>query len=327
MSDNGKLKQGFVKLGGKQYLQVNARVKWFREDHPHGVITTEVVSWEPLGVKASIYDNEGSLIAVDHGSAVTKPNTVWAGRELEKACTAAIGRALALAGYGTLNALKEDVEDNHLSDSPVEPPTPQGDRDRTHDRQRLNGSDAPNRVGGDREPDDPLDRPWTVETLKPAVLHLFDHERNYYAAVKNYRDPAHAEYLLPADVSLAEAEARVRLYRSRTDKANQHLFNDGAVAEAFTNASLDIVEDEQGIIEALDAVADYPVAHLVDWRGDKATAWAAVLAAGGLYVERAAIPESAGAVTRALVRLICERVAGQNADAAQAKKHVAFNDI
>ena len=159
MSDNGKPKQGFVKLGGKQYLQVNARVQWFRDDHPHGVITTEVVSWDPLGVKASIYDNEGSLLAVDHGSAVTKPNTVWAGRELEKACTAAIGRALALAGYGTLNALKEDVEDNHLSDSPVEPPTPQGDRvASSHDKERLNGGDTPRRVGGLAANDDLTNR-------------------------------------------------------------------------------------------------------------------------------------------------------------------------
>lgn len=135
--NNAKPKQGFVNLKGKQYLQVNARVQWFREENPHGVITTEVVSWDPLGVKATVIDNDGNLMAVDHASAKPKPDSVYAGRELEKACTAAIGRALALCGYGTLGALKEDVEDDHLSDSPVNRRAPQGDRDRSKDAERL----------------------------------------------------------------------------------------------------------------------------------------------------------------------------------------------
>lgn len=183
-------------------------------------------------------------------------------------------------------------------------------------------------VGGKAESkDEALARPWTVETLKPSVIELFDNEHNYYAAIKNYRDAAHAEYLLPAETSLAEAEARVRFYRSRTGKAEQHVFEDARLREAFIGACVDIAESDRGIVEALDAVTDYPVGSLTAWRGDKATAWAAVLAAGGLYVVRAATPESAGAVTRALVLLICEHVTGLNASEGESKKHVAFEEI
>lgn len=138
-----KPKNGFVTLKGKQYLQVNHRVQWFRDEHEHGCITTEVVSWEPLAVKATVFDGEGRVLGCDHASAKPKAGAVYEGRELEKACTAAIGRALALAGYGTLAALKEDLEGDHLSDSPVERRNGNGHRDTRTDAQRL-GS------GGDR---------------------------------------------------------------------------------------------------------------------------------------------------------------------------------
>jgi hypothetical protein len=102
------------------YLETKWRIVWFREDHPAGRITTEIVAVEPVPlVKASISDGDGNVIATAHGTATDKGNAVWSGRAIEKAETAAIGRALAHAGYGSQFTDDDDESDN-LADSPVE---------------------------------------------------------------------------------------------------------------------------------------------------------------------------------------------------------------
>ena len=110
-----------ISLKGKDYLQVAHRVQWFREVHPNGSIETELVSVTPLIYKATIKNADGHILATGHGSAQTRANAVWSGREPEKAETAAVGRALALAGFGTqFTDGFDDAADDHLSDSPVE---------------------------------------------------------------------------------------------------------------------------------------------------------------------------------------------------------------
>jgi hypothetical protein len=87
--------------GGTEYLPVQARVHWFRTLNPFGRIETEMIFYDPAQqiavFKASVYDGEDRLLAT-----ATKMES---GKEfsdyLEKAETGAIGRALALAGYGT----------------------------------------------------------------------------------------------------------------------------------------------------------------------------------------------------------------------------------
>lgn len=87
--------------GGTEYLPVQARVHWFRTLNPFGRIETEMIFYDPAQqiavFKASVYNGDGKLLAT-----ATKMET---GKEfsdyLEKAETGAIGRALALAGYGT----------------------------------------------------------------------------------------------------------------------------------------------------------------------------------------------------------------------------------
>jgi len=107
-----------INLQGKKYLQVTHRVIWYRETYPAGAITTDLVATEPLPiVKAYVTNNEGVVIATGFGTAKVKEKAVWNGREIEKAETAAIGRALALAGFGTQFANEYDDTD-HLSDSP-----------------------------------------------------------------------------------------------------------------------------------------------------------------------------------------------------------------
>lgn len=110
-----------IKLRGGIYLEVKWRIVWFRQEHPGGQIATEVISKEPPIVRAIIYDEEGRTLASGHASVPSnKPGQqVWTGREIEKAETAAIGRALAHAGYGTQFTGEEEEE--YLADSPVAP--------------------------------------------------------------------------------------------------------------------------------------------------------------------------------------------------------------
>jgi hypothetical protein len=113
-----------IELSGKAYLKVPGRIEKFREAHPSGVITTELISTEPrIIIRASIHGNDGTLIATGYGTAPMQGTSSWKGREIEKAETAAVGRALGFAGYGTLAAFADDDRDN-LADAPIEPPPP-----------------------------------------------------------------------------------------------------------------------------------------------------------------------------------------------------------
>ncbi len=87
--------------GGAEYLPVQARVHWFRTLNPHGRVETEMLFFDPNAqiavFRASVYNGDGKLLAT-----ATKMETAKGFADyLEKAETGAIGRALALAGYGT----------------------------------------------------------------------------------------------------------------------------------------------------------------------------------------------------------------------------------
>lgn len=91
-----------IQLHGKPYLEVKHRIQWFRSEHPRGAIQTARCEGpgQPVMFQASIYDGDGALLATAHaGVPKSDERAVWTGREVEKAETAAIGRALAHAGY------------------------------------------------------------------------------------------------------------------------------------------------------------------------------------------------------------------------------------
>lgn len=113
-------KSHMTNLKGKDYLEVKWRIVWFKDENPNGSIQTEIVNYQPLVARAVVFNNDGVLVATGHGSAnLNGKSAVWAGREVEKAETAAIGRALAHAGYGTQFDPDSD-EDDYLADSPIQ---------------------------------------------------------------------------------------------------------------------------------------------------------------------------------------------------------------
>jgi hypothetical protein len=105
-------------LPPQAYLQVAHRLVWFREEHPTWTIRTIPISTEEsVSVfRAEILDDQGRLIACAH----KREDSSGFADHLEKAETGAIGRALALVGYGTQFAPELD-EEHRVVDSPVSP--------------------------------------------------------------------------------------------------------------------------------------------------------------------------------------------------------------
>ena len=99
------------------YLPVAPRIAWFRTQHPDWGIITKIVQLANKAVvmKAIIKDAGGRIIA----TARKKETEIGFPDYIEKAETGAVGRALAMCGYGTLQAPEFDEQDR-LADAPVE---------------------------------------------------------------------------------------------------------------------------------------------------------------------------------------------------------------
>jgi hypothetical protein len=98
------------------YLPVAARIAWFRKDHPYWGIVTEIehLAEKAVVMKATIKDMLGTVVA----TARKKETESGFPDYIEKAETGAIGRALAMCGYGTLQAPEFD-EQERLADAPA----------------------------------------------------------------------------------------------------------------------------------------------------------------------------------------------------------------
>ena len=94
-------------IKGKEYAEVNQRIKAFRMVHPNGVIETTIVSLEfdekgfgTVLMKATILDDEDRMIG--SGYAQEKENSTFINKTsyIENCETSAVGRALGMCGFG-----------------------------------------------------------------------------------------------------------------------------------------------------------------------------------------------------------------------------------
>lgn len=89
-------------IKGKEYAEVNQRIKAFRSVYPVGTIETEILS-NTNGVcviKATVKDEVGKILATGHAYEVEGSSFINKTSYLENSETSAIGRALGMCGFG-----------------------------------------------------------------------------------------------------------------------------------------------------------------------------------------------------------------------------------
>ena len=114
---NGSIRTANIQ--GKEYAEVNQRIKAFRSLCPGGAILTEMLSCEN-GVcifKASVYDEDMRILGT--GTAYEKEGSSFINKTsfIENCETSAVGRALGMCGFGidTSIASSEEVQNAILN--------------------------------------------------------------------------------------------------------------------------------------------------------------------------------------------------------------------
>lgn len=133
MSKSVKTEKGtvlpLVNLKGKEYLMVGHRLQWFNERETNFSIHTDLVlvNDEQTVARAtvSVYDKDGK--PVKSATATKRETKKDFSDHTEKAETSAVGRALAMLGYGTQFALSDLDEGKRIVDSPMEDVKPKTD--------------------------------------------------------------------------------------------------------------------------------------------------------------------------------------------------------
>ena len=117
-------------IRGKQYVEVNERIKFFRqeEQYKHWSLITEfpVLDREQCVCKASIADTEHRIIATGHAHEVQGSSNINKTSYVENCETSAIGRALAMLGIGidtsiaSANEVSDAIAKQEEDSAPVE---------------------------------------------------------------------------------------------------------------------------------------------------------------------------------------------------------------
>ena len=114
---NESLKATDIK--GKGYIEVNQRIKAFRQVYPTGTISTEILNLENgvVMMKATVLDDTGKTLAT--GLAYEKESSSFINKTsfIENGETSAVGRALGFCGFGIDSSVAsaEEVENAMLN--------------------------------------------------------------------------------------------------------------------------------------------------------------------------------------------------------------------
>lgn len=116
-------------IKGKEYAEVNQRIKAFRMLYPQGFITTDIISNEEgvvvMKATAGYYDDQGNAVVLGTGTAYERENSSFINKTsyIENCETSAIGRCLAIAtgiGCDTSVASYEEVQNAIANQSNTE---------------------------------------------------------------------------------------------------------------------------------------------------------------------------------------------------------------
>lgn len=114
-------------IKGKDYAEVNQRIKAFRSLCPHGAIITEMTSNED-GVcvfRATVYDEDKQIIGT--GTAYEKESSSYINKTsyIENCETSAVGRALGMCGFGIDTSIASYEEVANAIENQKIKPTPE----------------------------------------------------------------------------------------------------------------------------------------------------------------------------------------------------------
>ena len=109
---------GTTNIKGKEYAEVNQRVKAFRTLYPEGFITTEILCREGglCIIKATVgHYADGKSVILATGTAYEKEGSSQINRTsyIENCETSAVGRALGMAGFGIDTSIASADEMNN----------------------------------------------------------------------------------------------------------------------------------------------------------------------------------------------------------------------
>ena len=120
-----------IDVKGKEYAEVNQRIKAFRMVYPQGFILTEMISNDNgvciIRATVGYYDEAGNPLSIGVGTAYEKEGSTYINKTsyIENCETSAVGRALGMAGFGidTSVASAEEVQNAILNQQSYEPAT------------------------------------------------------------------------------------------------------------------------------------------------------------------------------------------------------------
>lgn len=120
---NAKLKTTDIK--GKAYVEVNERIKAFRQLFPNGTITTEIMHLED-GVCVIKATAMASGVILGTGHAYEKEGSTFINKTsyIENAETSAVGRALGMVGIGIDTSVASYEEVANAMENQSKPPKP-----------------------------------------------------------------------------------------------------------------------------------------------------------------------------------------------------------
>ena len=113
-------------IKGKDYAEVNQRIKAFRMVYPEGGLPTEIVSIDNgvVVMRCTVLTDNGKVLAT--GTAYEKEDSTFINKTsyIENCETSAVGRALGLAGFGidTSIASFEEVENATIQQEVIKAP-------------------------------------------------------------------------------------------------------------------------------------------------------------------------------------------------------------